>query len=88
MEVVLGAHPGHWKTAVGGQGVVVVEGEAARCHCPAGAAEVGARWHIRPPEGAAVVAGLQTRGEEGRKGAKGAVGSPGTGNPWEGVAGA
>lgn len=88
MAVALGGHPDHWKTAAGGRGAAVVEGEAARSRCPAEAAEVGARWHIRPLEGAAVVAGQQTRGEEGRKGEKGVVGSPGTGNPWEEVAGA
>lgn len=78
-----GDHPGHWKTEAVGQEAAVVEGEAARSHCPAAAAEVGARWHIRLLEGAVVVAGQRTRGEEGKKGARVVVGFPGTGSPWE-----
>lgn len=87
MEEGVGDHPGRWKTEVVGQEEAVVEGEAAHSHCPAAAAEVGARWHIRLLEEAVAVVGQQTRGEEGKKGARVVVGFPGTGSPWEVVEG-
>lgn len=87
VEEGVGDHPGHRKTEAVGQEVAVVEGEAAYSHCLAVAAEVGARWHIRLPEGAVVVAGQQTRGEEGKKGVRVVVEFPGMGSPWEVVEG-
>lgn len=83
MEEGVGDHPGHWKTEAVGQEAAVVEGEVARSHCPAVAAEVGARWHIRLLEEVVVAAGQQTRGEEGKKGARVVVVFPGMGSPWE-----
>lgn len=88
MEGGVEDHPGHQKTEGVGQEAAVVEGEAAHSHCPAAAAEVGARWHTRLLEGEMAVAGQQTRGEEGRKGVRGVVVFPAMGNPWEAVEGA
>lgn len=88
VEEGVGDHPGRWKTEAVGQEAAVVEGEVAHSHCPAAAAaEVGGRWHIRLLEGAVVVAGQQTQGEEGKKGARVVVGFPGTGSPREVVEG-
>lgn len=81
MEVVLGAHRGHLKTEVGGQEVGVGVEEVVRSHRPAGAEEGAARCCIRPLEGAAVVAGQQTRGEVGKRGERVVVGSLGMGSP-------
>lgn len=81
MEVVLGAHRGHLKTEVGGQEVGVGKGGVVRSHRPAGAEEGAARCCIRPLEGAAVVAGQQTRGEVGKRGERAVVGSLGMGSP-------
>jgi len=87
VEEGVGGHPSHWKREAVGPEAAAAEGEAARSHRPAAAAEVGARCHIRLLEGAVAAVGQQTRGEEGRKGARVAAGFPGMGSPWEVVEG-
>lgn len=84
MEAAPGAHRGHWKTEAGGQEAVGGVGGAVRSHRPAGAEQGAACCCIRPPEGAAVEEGQQSRGEVGKRGERAAAGCLGMGVVEEG----